>query len=122
MASPLTGLLVFQTLSDDFGVEIDKTRDQLVILRVAFDQRLDIPAVLVHFFQKCDVRITQLLCKELFTTFSGIPTSIGDLFLTADATLAPPEPPESSPARQLQALPTTRDDSIPASHSNLPLD
>ena len=45
MASPLTGLLVFQTLSDDFGVEIDKTRDQLVILRVAFDQRLDIPAV-----------------------------------------------------------------------------
>jgi hypothetical protein len=53
--------------------------------------------------------------KELLTIFSGIPTSIGGLFLTADATLASPEPPESSPARQLQALPTTRDDSIPAS-------
>jgi len=54
-------------------------------------------------------------CKELLTIFSGIPTCIGGLFLTADATLASPEPPESSPARQLQALPTTRDDSIPAS-------
>jgi len=53
--------------------------------------------------------------KELLTTFSDIPTSIGGLFLTADVTLTSAEPPESSPARQLQALLTTRDDSIPAS-------
>jgi hypothetical protein len=59
--------------------------------------------------------------KELITTFSGIPTSIGGLFLTADATLASPEPPESLPARQLRALPTTRDYSISASQSNPPL-
>jgi hypothetical protein len=45
-------------------------------------------------------------------TTSGIPTSIGGIFLTADATLASPEPSESSQARQLHALPTTRDDSI----------
>ena len=61
------------------------------------------------------------LYKEVLTTFSGIPTSIGGIFLTADATLVSPEPPESSPARQLQALPTTRDYSIPASQSNPPL-
>jgi hypothetical protein len=50
--------------------------------------------------------------KELLTTFSGIPTSIGGLFLTADATLASPEPSESSPGRQLHVLPTTNDGSI----------
>jgi hypothetical protein len=55
------------------------------------------------------------------TIFSGIPTSIGGIFLTADATLASPEPSESSPARQLHALPTTRDDSIPGSQPNPPL-
>jgi hypothetical protein len=34
-------------------------------------------------------------CNELLTIFSGIPTSIGGLFLTADATPAfPPQPPE----------------------------
>jgi hypothetical protein len=31
----------------------------------------------------------------LLTTFSGIPTGIGGLFLTADATLVSPESPES---------------------------
>jgi hypothetical protein len=32
--------------------------------------------------------------KELLTTFSGIPTNIGGIFLTADAPLASPQPPE----------------------------
>jgi len=34
---------------------------------------------------------------------------------------APPAPPESSPARQLRARPTPRDDSIPAWQPNPPL-
>jgi hypothetical protein len=38
-------------------------------------------------------------CKELLITFSDIPTNIGDIFLSADATLASPEPPKSSLAR-----------------------
>jgi hypothetical protein len=59
--------------------------------------------------------------QELLTTFSGIPTSIGGLFLTADATLASPEPSESSPGRHLHSLSTTRDDSIPTSQPNPPL-
>jgi len=52
-----------------------------------------------------------ILRKELLTTFSGIPTSIGGLFLTADATLASPETSESSPGRQLHA---PRHDPAPA--------
>jgi hypothetical protein len=56
--------------------------------------------------------------EELLTTFSGIPTSIGGLFLTTDATLASPEPSDSSPGRKLHALPTTRDDSISGSQPN----
>jgi hypothetical protein len=58
---------------------------------------------------------------ELLTTFSGIPTSIEGLFLTADANLASPEPSQSSLGRRLHALPTTRDDSIPGSQPNPPL-
>jgi hypothetical protein len=70
------------------------------------------------------VLVNKLLGSNLVSAiiFSGIPTSIGGIFLTADATLASPEPSESSPGRQLHALPTTRDDSIPGSQPNPPLD
>jgi hypothetical protein len=58
------------------------------------------------------------------STSFGIQASISGRRLTPDlllATLASPEPSESSPGRQLHALPTTRDDSIPASQPNPPL-
>jgi hypothetical protein len=57
-------------------------------------------------------RVRPTSAAEALSTFSGIPTSIGSLVLTAEATLVYSEPPESSPARQLQALPTTRGDLI----------